>query len=199
MSTRLLKDTKFKSIAKKFFKKNKESLLDIIFFGSAVKGKEKPGDIDILLLFKDRKDIDVSYHLKKELQKAGFNAEITDKSYAELFDNAFIAKEAILSESYSLIYEQFIADGLGYLNFILFKYELTGFNKSQRMRFYYSLYGRSKDQQGTLKTLNVIKFSDSVFLCPVENAEKMKEYLLFWSIKFNEFPILLPSRLKAVL
>lgn len=197
MLARLLKNTKFLSEVTSFFKKNKAAILDIIIFGSTVKGKEKPNDLDILLVYKDKKDADISYELKKRL--VGFNAEIVDKTYKELFETSFNAREALLAEGYSLVYKKFIAEGLGYNNFILFKYELKGFNKSNRMRFYYSLYGRSKNDNGILARLNAKKFSETVLLCPVKNAEFMKEYLGSWHIKFIEFPVLLPSRLNYVL
>lgn len=199
MSERLLKDTKFKSEIKDFFDKNTTDILDIILFGSSIKGKEKPKDIDLLILYKDKKNIDLSYELKKRIENKGYNMEIIDKTYKELFEEPFKAREAILSEGYSIVYERFLSEGLGYMAFHLFKYELKGFNESNRMRFYYSLYGRDKDQGGILKELKLIKFSDSILFCPTENTEKLKEYFENWKIKFLEFPMMIPSRLKAIL
>lgn len=185
-----------KSEIKKFFIKNKEIILDIILFGSFIKGKEKPNDIDMLILYKDKKDIEKSHELKKILEKKGYNVDITDKTYSEFFEDSFKVKEDILSEGYSVINNKFLSEGFGYISFILFKYELIGFTKSDRMRFYYSLSGRTKKDTGILKDLDALKFSDTILLCPVENAEKMKEYLDYWKIKYIEFPIMIPSRLK---
>lgn len=198
MLKELLKNTKFKFEVNEFYDKNKDDIIDIILFGSSVRGKEKPNDVDILILFKKGKDIDLSYLLKKKLEKFGYNIEITNKNYKELFDESFKAREAILSEGYSLICRKFLSDGLGYMNFILFKYELKGFNKSDRMRFYYSLYGRN-GQKGILKELEAIKFSETILLCKIQNSEMMREYLENWNINFIEFPILIPARLKSVL
>jgi predicted nucleotidyltransferase len=196
MSKELLKNTKFKSEIKNFFGKNKNLILDVIIFGSSVKGKEKPKDIDLLVIYKDKKDIDLSYELKKRLKNIGFEVEITDKTYHELFESSFNAREAMISEGYSVIQEKFLGEGLGYVNFILFKYELRGFSKSKRMLFYYALYGREKNPNGILKELNAIKFSETVLFCPIENSEKMKEFFNTWQIKYNEFPILIPKRIK---
>jgi len=193
----LLKNTRFKSRINEFFNKNKGQILDIVLFGSVVKGKENPKDIDILVIYKDKKNIDLSYELEKELKKS-YSVEITDKTYKELFSESFKARESILSEGYSLVYNQFLSEGLGYMKFVLFRYELRGFSKSDRMRFYYSLYGRG-DQKGMLKEIGAVKFSDTILLCPVENSERMKEYLSGWGINFIEFPILIPSRLKSIL
>ncbi len=187
---------KLKSEIRKFFIKNKDILLDIILFGSFIKGKEKPSDIDILILYKDKKNIEKSHELRKILEKKGYNADITNKTYLEIFEESFKVHGDILSEGYSVINNKFLSESLGYISFILFKYELKGFTKSNRMRFYYSLSGRNKKDTGILKDLNALKFSDTVLLCPIENAEKMKEYFDYWKIKYIEFPIMIPSRLK---
>ncbi|MEK6907568.1 MAG: nucleotidyltransferase domain-containing protein [Nanoarchaeota archaeon] len=193
MLKKQLKNIKLKSKILKFYKKNKDILLDIFIFGSFIKGKEKPNDIDILILYKDKKNFERGYELKKILRE--FNAEITNASYSELFNESFKPKEGILSEGYSVINKKFFSEGFGYTSFILFKYELKGFNKSNRMRFYYSLHGRGKDDKGIIDDLNLIKFSDTILFCPVKNAEKVKEYFDYWKIKYLEFPILIPTRL----
>lgn len=197
MSKRLLKNTRFKSEINSFFKANKEEILDIILFGSSIKGKETPADIDLLILYKDKKNIDLSYELKKKLRAKSFETEITDKSYKELFNGSFKAIEAILAEGYSLVYSQFVCEGLGYMNLFLFRYSLKNLNKSERMRFYYGLYGRS-GQKGVLKELEAIKFSGAILLCKAESVENMKEFLTGWGIEFLSFPILIPKRMKAI-
>jgi predicted nucleotidyltransferase len=194
-SNKLLKNTKFLSEVDRIFKKNRESIIDIILFGSSVKGKESPKDIDLLVLFNVKKDLDLCYELRKNLEKIGLNPEIVAKSYKELFETSFKAREAILTEGFSLIEKKFISEGLGYFNAILFRYELKGFNKSDRMRFYYSLYGRGENE-GMLKELKSNKFSDSILLCPVDNENRMKEYLESWKIKYIEIPVLMPERIK---
>lgn len=192
-------NTKLKSEVKRFFRAHTDEVLDIILFGSVAIGKEKPNDIDLLLLFKDKKDIDTSYELKKILRKAVREVSITDKTYKDLLSGTFKAAEAIISDGYSLVHDKQISQELEYLNLHLFKYDLTALNKSERMRFYYSLYGRTKEQKGMVKELNAIKFSDAVLLCPIDKVEQMKEYLTGWNINFIEFPMLIPNRLRSIL
>jgi predicted nucleotidyltransferase len=197
MSKNLLKNTRFKREIKFFFKKNNE-ILDIILFGSSIKGKDKPNDIDLLIIYKTKKDLDTSYELRKKLNKLGFNVSISDKTYKTLIDGNFKPVEEVFSEGYSLIYDKFIANGIGYFNLSLFKYNLKPLNKSQRMRFYYSLYGRDK-KGGIVKEFNLIKFSDTLLLCPTENMEKLKEFFESWKIETINFPIMIPSRLKFII
>jgi predicted nucleotidyltransferase len=199
MSKELLKNTKFLSEIKKILKEHNQEILDIILFGSCMKGKEKPKDIDLLVIYKSNKNIDTSYELKKNLKSQGFVVEITDKTYEELLNGSFKAIEGILGEGFSFKSKKLLSESLGYLNFNLFKYNLKRLNKSEKMRFYYSLYGRTKNQQGIIKSLNSIKFSDSIILCPIDKSEEMSEYLKNWNISYTQFPILIPSRLKNIL
>src|SRR3989344_6383768 len=195
MFQELLKNKTFKSKVKHFFEKNEAEILDIILFGSVVKGKDRPKDIDIILLFKNKEKIEIAYLLRKELKEFKEDINVITKNYNSLMSENFIAKESFLSEGYSLINNKFISEEFGYTNFMLFKYELIGFSQSKRMRFQYSLYGRNK-AIGMIKELSLIKFSDSILLSYIENSEKTKEYLNSWNIKFEEIPILIPNRLK---
>lgn len=196
MSNLLLKNTKFLAKIKAFYSKYKKEIIDIIIFGSAVKGKEHPADIDLLAVYKSQVDLDCSYELKKELSVFG-KIEIISKTYFQLFEASFLAREAILSEGYSLVQKKFLSEGLGYSSFVLFKYSLGKLNKTKRMQFYYSLYGRTI-KGGILKELNAYKFSENMILAPATNAEKMKEYLAKW-VEFVEIPALIPTRLKDVI
>jgi len=137
----------------------------------------------------------MEYTFRKMLESVGIKASITSKTYTSFVSGSFIAREGILAEGYSLIHEKYIAEGFGYVNYILFKYQLRGMTSSQRMQFQYSLYGRDK-KGGIVKELELIKFSDCVLLSPVHHAERTKEYLSYWKIQFEEMPILIPVRFR---
>ena len=195
MFTTLLKNM-LESNAKIFFKKYESEILDIIVFGSVIKGKEKPQDIDIMILYKNN----IKYSISQEFQhiiikKTSIPVEIISKTYALLFSKDFIAKEGILNGGYSLINKVMIAQGLSYQQMFFFVYKLLTKTKSERMRFYYSLYGRNG--QGMLEKLNATKFTDTMILCPTTSYEQMKEYLATWKIEYKEVPCLLPQRLTS--
>ncbi|MBN2422011.1 nucleotidyltransferase domain-containing protein [Candidatus Woesearchaeota archaeon] len=198
MLPKLLKNTKFLYKIKSFYSKNKNQVLDIILFGSSVKGKECPKDIDILILCKNRESLDLSYSLKKSLGKE-YNAEVISKTYASLLSASFKATESVLIEGYSLLNGKKISGKFGFVSFVLFKYDLKGKTKSERMRFYYSLYGRTKKDKGILDKYNLIKFSETIVLSPVEESEKVKKYFNSWEISFKEFPVLMPERLTNIM
>ena len=194
MFSAFLKSKEFSSAVIDFYKKHEKDILDIILFGSAVKGKEKPNDLDILLLFKNKEDLDTAYELRKNLETLGIEIHITTKTYTSLFDKMFKARDVFLGEGYSLIRKEFIAKGLGYASISLFKYELKGFSQSRRMQLQYALYGRDR-KSGIAKELELTKFADTVFFCPVSNAEHLKEFFDSWGIKFEQFQILVPEQI----
>ncbi len=180
--------------ARGFFIKHEPEIIDIILFGSAEKGKEKPNDVDVLLVFKKKKNLALTQELKKIISlKISLPLGITSKTYEELFQPSYLARESLLTEGFSLINKISFAEGLGYKSSVLFIYQLKGKTPSERMRFYYSLYGRKT--QGMLKKLDAVKYTDTVIMCPVNNMEKMREYLHSWNIEFKETPLLIPSRL----
>lgn len=194
MLRELLKNRKLNNLIKKFSIKHKDKVLDIILFGSALKGGEKPNDIDIILLFSRKEDTDIAYELKKSLRDINPLFSITTINYKGLLEGHTILNESIFSEGYSLIYKKPIAAAFGFTSNFLVKYELRGFSKSERMRFYYSFYGRG-GAKGISSLLNLKKFSETLIICPPENLKKLEEYLKNWNIKFNVTPVLAPSRL----
>ena len=192
MSIELLENTKFLDKVKVFYQKNKKHVDDVVLFGSTVRGKYNPKDIDILLIFKKKDDTQITYELKKTLKE--YDVQLISKTYKSLLSDMFKAKVAYLSEGYSLIKNKTIAQIYGYTSIILFKYELNNLNKSKRVMFYYSLYGRGSNK-GILDKYDLIKFSDTVILSPIDKSESVKEYLDQWNIKYSEVPTLIPKRI----
>lgn len=199
MLQELLKNTKFKSEIKNLYQRNREEIVDVILFGSFVKGKQKPNDLDLLVVYKSKVNLDLSYHLRKSLEKLDLKAEIISKTYLDLFAEDFKARESILTEGYSLISKNFISQGLGFSNLILFNYSLKSLNKSQRMMFYYALYGRKKTDEGILKKLDSIKFSENLVLAPVNQESPMEDFFNTWKIDFQKIPVLMPQRIMPFL
>jgi len=189
----LLKNKEFLSKTERFYKKHKKEVWDIVLFGSGVRGKEKPQDIDILLLFRHKENLDSAYELRKSLEEVYEHIQVTTKTWETLTTRNFQAREAFLSEGYSLIRKQFIAEELGYNTWILFKYDLKDISQSRRMQLQYALYGRDK-KSGISHKLQLKKFADTVFLCHVEHSEELQEFFSVWKIPVESFPILLPER-----
>lgn len=192
MLEKLLKDTKFLKLVKDFYKKNPE-IIDIILFGSAVKGKKHPEDIDILVLFSRAINHETLTYFEKMTKQYKF--EVTGATYADLFSPKFLPRDTIF-DGISLITKKTISEGFGYKSFVLFKYNLKGFTNSKRVRFFYALRGRYGT--GILKEMGY-RVGKDTFLIFSNKSEEFKKFLDSWGIEYQEIETLIPERREVVL
>jgi len=169
-------------------------IIDIILFGSAARGKEKPNDIDILVLFRDKVDKDAEYMIRKELEKKYKNVSIISKTEKTVLEESFDARESFLFEGKSMFTGKRVAGRYGFCSFGMFKYSFSGWDKLKKTKFYYALNGRS-GKKGVAEMLGCIKLSDSVVLTPLERIEEFREFLDSWKIGYIYVPTLVPARL----
>jgi predicted nucleotidyltransferase len=174
--------------------KNNHRISDIILFGSAARGKEKPNDVDVLVLFKESVDKATEYKIRKELEKHYKGISTISKTEKDVFDESFDARESILFEGKSLITGRGLAGRHGFHSFGMFKYNFSGWDKLKKTKFYYALNGRL-GKRGIAEMLDCIKLSDLVILAPVEKVEMFREFLNSWKINYIYIPTLIPERL----
>ncbi|MBI2148490.1 nucleotidyltransferase domain-containing protein [Candidatus Woesearchaeota archaeon] len=189
----ILKNTKLKNKIKNLIKNN-DNLLDIMVFGSLIRGKYKPNDIDILILFRDNVDKDLEYKIRKQLAFYYSNVSVISKTEKTLFDVAFDARESILFEGESIISGKNIAENYGFSRFACFKYNFKDWTNLNKTKFYYALNGRKKNE-GITKKLDAIKLSDSLIMVTINKMELFKDFLDSWKINYKYIPMLIPSRL----
>ena len=195
----MLKLTALNSLARNFWKANRASVIDVLLYGSTVRGKTTPRDIDLLVLFADRTDDRLAHAFEKELKKKGFSAEVQARSWAELFETGFLAREAILSDAVSLINGKFLHALFGYASYVLFRYSLKGFTKTRRVRFHYALRGRGTTAAGFLSKVKGTKLADSSVLVPVKQADEFASFLQDWQADFTQASVLMTETSKQSL
>lgn len=189
----ILKNITLKNRLKKIIEKHPE-VCDILIFGSVIRGKSKPNDFDVLVLFENEIDKDTEYLLRKEIEKDYSNVSIISKTKKTVLDDSFDARESVLFEGTSLIDSKGVAGNYGFSSFGLFKYNFGGWNKLKKTKFYYAINGRSGNE-GIASILNAIKISDSLMIIPLNKIEDFKDFLDSWRIKYIYIPILIPNRL----
>lgn len=167
---------------------------DIIVFGSIVRGKNKPQDIDVVVVFKNKVNKNMEYKIRKELEKNYNNISIISKTKKYLLSNDFDAREGVLFEGISLLSGEMINNNYGFSSLGMFKYNFKGWDQLKKTKFYYALNGRA-DHKGILESLECIKLSDNLILAPLNKVESVKEFLDSWNIEYKYIPILLPKRL----
>jgi predicted nucleotidyltransferase len=189
-----LKITQLSKLSIALYRKYKDEIKDIILFGSILRGKIEPTDIDILMVFNKKINKDIEYEFKKSTDKYFNNISIISKTDAGIYDESFSAREAILSEGYSLIKGQFISEKNGFSSYGLFIYQTKSLNNADKTMFYYSLNGR-RGSKGVIESFDSIKISDNVLAVPLVNVEKAKDFFNQWNLEFTYIPSLIPSRL----
>ncbi|MEK6906776.1 MAG: nucleotidyltransferase domain-containing protein [Nanoarchaeota archaeon] len=165
-----------------------------MLFGSVVRGKYQPKDIDILILFSFKEDIEVEFSLRKSLENVGKHFHVIGISYEKMFDASFVAREDVFSDGYSFRKKEFLSSAFGYACFYLFKYSLKGKTDSEKMRFHYGLYGRG-GEKGVLFLFNAVKFGNLSIICPLEKSDSMTEFFEKWKLDFERIKILIPKQM----
>lgn len=183
-------------IGKSSFNKYKKDLEDIVLFGSFVKGKESPKDIDLLMIFKNKVDKKIELEFKKEMNIP--EADINSITSSELEGEGFIAKEGIYLEGISIVDGKPLNERLGFTSVAFLKYDLSKIKGSERVKFYYALQGR-KGSRGFLGSVAAKRYAESVIVCDYDELERLKAFFEHWKIELVVTPALVPKRLKHIL
>ena len=156
-------------------------IIDVVLYGSTSRGKPSPRDIDVLVI--------VTKPIDRSILNEYSPTILSYRDFLERFPN-----ESILHEGFSLLFGKPIAELYHLASFFLFRYDLRGKSPSQRMGFYYALYGRNGP--GVLQRTKSKKFSSETLLTPTENSDVVREFLEFQKVEYFSLPILFPVSYK---
>ncbi len=183
--------TQLCKVTKAFYEKHKTVVKDVVLFGSLVRGKDAPGDIDVLIVFLDKVNKELEYEFKQQCPE---KVSIISKTASSIYEESFSARESVLFEGYSLVRKRFIASEWGFSSLGLFIYQTRKLANTAKTKFYYALNGRS-DSKGISDSLEAIKLSDNILAVPLEKIELAKAFFEYWSVDHTLVQSLLPSRL----
>ena len=172
-----------------FYKENRKKVFDIVLYGSSVRGKGKPRDIDIMLILKnvDRKEYyDIPYMFRKEIEGKEIKVDVKGMFLEELFSPELLARQGLIIEGYSLIKKEYLGKMLGFDRFSLFVYSLKNLSLTGKTKFQYALKGRG-DRKGVSSQLGGISIGIGSILIPVEKSELFKEFLARWEVNYREW------------
>jgi predicted nucleotidyltransferase len=157
---------------------NDKDHLDVILFGSYIKGKESVGDIDILLL--------TNKAVKKEY--SGFHLTII--SPEELFIKFPLMMNTILKEGYSLKHNKKVSDYFRFSNKVMFSYELSEMNSSTKVKIVNILRGKNKST-GMVKENEGEWIANGVFIVEPDKSWLFEQFFINFKIKFKRMFILM--------
>jgi predicted nucleotidyltransferase len=190
--------TQFSKEAKKLYSKYKDEIEDIILFGSYMKGKDKPNDVDVLIIFRENVNKEVEYSFRHVLKLIEENISLNSITVQELRSGNYSATEGLYLEGYSLIRGKLLAEEMALLGTAIIIYDLSKIKGSDRIRFYYALNGRD-GSKGFISSVGAKRLADNVFLCHYNKIEEIKPFFEQWNIPTEIVPALIPKRLDVLM
>lgn len=168
---------------KEWIKKNK--VIDIIVFGSFVRGKENPNDLDLCILIKDTDE-------KKSLDLVDSLGRLTDDFRIKchiniLTSSAFIGStlaKTLLNEGFSISKEKDFSKSFGMESKSLFVYELKKFTPTKRVQFHYLLKGRY-ESKGILDEIDGTFIGTGSILIPNKKEDILKRVFDKWEVNYQ--------------
>ena len=162
-----------KQLQRKLAKEKKDkSIFDIILYGSAVKGKSKPNDLDIAVVFRQgalRERLEKIQQIKRKIENGG-KIDIKGILLEELFREEFFARSGLFLEGISVFSSRPFAEKIGFSAYSLFVYSLKDKTHSQKVQFNYLLRGR--DKRGVLEMMEGKFVSPgAVIISPAHSVE----------------------------
>ncbi len=153
-------------------------ILDIIIFGSVVKGKALPGDVDIAIITEKEIKLDIP----------GFHVSLLKPE--DFFINPPSVINTLLREGYSLKNKKFFSELYKFSTKVLFFYKLVGLKPSLKVKIVNILRGKNKEK-GLVEENGGKWLVNQVFIVSVEKEQIFEKFFLNFNIKYNKFFILI--------
>ena len=160
-------------------------VIDVVLFGSLVRGKNKPNDLDLCIIIKneqEKKMIDLIDSLAKVCNneiKVQVNALVED----DLVKGNSLFK-TILLEGFSIKQNKCFSEAYGFVPKALFFYDIKKFKASDKVRFHYLLRGRY-GQTGLLAENKAELIKDGLIEVPISSEDLMREVLDSWKVSYK--------------
>lgn len=126
--------------------------------------------------------------LKDKLRFLGIEIDVKVIDISDLMDPAFMARESIIAEGYSLLKRKFLHEIFGFKAYILFFYELNNLSKSKKKMFYYALKGR-RNQKGLI-TGRGTQIGNCILKIKLRYSEEFEKLFKYHNIKYSTERIL---------
>lgn len=157
---------------------DKAKIVDIVLFGSSVRGKTKAGDIDVCIVTRDGRFGNIATNGSLHLTELGLSTFPVNSMWSTL-----------LHEGISLISGRPYHEHLGFLGKALYWYDLKRLKQKDKVRFFYALKGR-KGKKGFVDEIGGTCLAKGVIIVPVGSDDKLKEFFDTWKIPYSRRRIL---------
>ena len=155
-----------------------KKIYDIILFGSFIKGKINPSDIDLAFITNEKLNIDIE----------GFHISFLKPE--DFFINPPSLINTLLREGYSIKKNKRFSEVYNFSNKSLFIYELKQLSPSLKVKIVNLLRGNKKEK-GLVKDRGGEWLANQVFIVPVEQEDIFQKIFQNYKVKYKKFYILM--------
>ena len=161
-----------KKSLKKLLTKYKE-IKDFIIFGSLVKGKYNPKDVDIALIV-DKKEISIVGEIKDELKIKNLDIELIKPE--EIYQTRLGL--TLITEGFSIKNNKFLREKLSLSPMKIYTYEIKKLTQTKKV-----LFGRGLNQ--IIKEVKAIKLGAGSIMIPIGQSSNFEDFLDSWDLKYK--------------
>ena len=176
-----------KESSKRLYQDYKERIIDILLFGSFIKNKLKPEDIDIAVLLKNTKQKELLILREKFASFFEVKVHLNLIMIEDILENALF--KALLEEGFSLMNDKPLSERIGYSSGAVFNFNLKKLQNSKKVLFSYALHGK-KNENGVLNKTNGKGIGKGVVFIPPQFIDEFKEFLELWNVDYYMMKIL---------
>jgi predicted nucleotidyltransferase len=149
--------------------KRKKEVIDIILFGSYVKGKMSPSDIDLAILGENSLQAEVKKMLRDIVGKKADIQFLTLQQY-----DSFLWV-TLIREGFSVKHNKYLYQLHGIDPVLLYKYSLKDLTASKKVMF----------DRAIKKFTHITKLSNRVVLVPIAHSDEFADFLRYWNIDID--------------
>ncbi|MFH1132889.1 MAG: nucleotidyltransferase domain-containing protein [Nanoarchaeota archaeon] len=162
----------------KEFKKSHDAIWDIVIYGSTVRGKEQPRDLDVAIILSTDAKLSEKLHLAQEFKSTIANPEADVRAVAisDLLDQTFLARQGIIAEGYSITRNACLHTLFGFSTCAVITLSQKNLTASQKKMFFYALHGR-RGESGLLKEKRGEKLGAGALKVPLEHMQEFEDIL----------------------
>ncbi len=162
------------------FGKANPGIWDFCVYGSLVRGKSEPGDIDIAIILERPASLENKLVLSQKLRSrlSGISKENFDVrcvGVEDFIDSNFLARAGILGEGFLVLKGKPLSEVLGFKSYAIFTYTLENMTNSEKVKFNYSLNGR-RGEIGMMRLKSCERMGSGVLKVPLEHSEEFEEF-----------------------
>ncbi len=161
-----------KKSLKKLLTKYKE-IKDFIIFGSLVKGRYAPKDIDVAVIV-DKKDISLVGEVKVQLKIKNLDLEMITPE--EVYQTRLGL--TLISEGFSIRNNKFLRENLAVSPMKIYAYGIKNLTQTKKV-----LFGRGLNQ--IIKDTNGVKLGAGSIMIPINESSEFEDFLDTWDLKYK--------------